>query len=155
MKAIDKNIPILRVLLAVATACSLVALPACSSGSQGDSEASSATAVSEEMPTVPTKTVPEIADMLDDGNVAVIDVRTPEEYVLGHLFGAMNIDFYSDDFSQNLDTLDRDRTYVVYCRCGVRGAKSVAAMQEIGFQDVYNMEGGYLEWEYERQPIER
>ena len=55
----------------------------------------------------------------------MIDVRTPAEFGQGHLENAVNIDFYAPNFRERLDTLERDRTYVVYCKKGARGAKAM------------------------------
>ena len=53
--------------------------------------------------------------------VAILDVRTPQEFAQGHLAGAMNIDSSAPDFEQKLAALDRDKTYLVYCRVGEGG----------------------------------
>ena len=78
---------------------------------------------------------------IEDG-AAVIDVRTPEEFADGHLDGARNIDVSAGDFESRIEELDRDASYVVYCRTGSRAAAAVKTMLDTGFGDVVNG-GGY------------
>ena len=106
-------------------------------------------------PEVPSKTVEAAYEFIQggtDGSVCVIDVRTPEEYDLGHIEGALNIDYYADSFRDEVAKLDKDVAYLVYCRCGTRGAFSTEIMQELGFSEVYNMEEGFLEWQFQQLP---
>ena len=81
-----------------------------------------------------------LARMADGADV--IDVRTPEEFEAGHLDGALNIDFQSDDFTDRVDRLPRRASYVVYCASGNRATGAVEKMRELGFGDVVNG-GGY------------
>lgn len=83
----------------------------------------------------------EAAAAIADG-ASVIDVRTPEEFDAGHLDGARNIDVSADDFESRIAELDRDSSYVVYCRTGSRAAAAVRTMLDAGFEDVVNG-GGY------------
>ena len=76
----------------------------------------------------------------------VLDVRTQEEYGLGHLEGSKLLDFYRKDFSEQLSSLDRSGTYVLYCRSGNRSGKVLAQMKQLGFKEVYHIKGGYLAW---------
>lgn len=75
----------------------------------------------------------------------VIDVRTPGEYDAGHLAETdYLIDFLSDDFDKEIDKLDKNKTYYLYCRSGNRSGKAMKKMLDAGFQEVYNV-GGYEE----------
>jgi rhodanese-related sulfurtransferase len=76
----------------------------------------------------------------------LVDVRTPEELPEGIIGGARNIDFTASDFSQNISVLDKDRPYFVYCKSGKRSASAVAQMKEMGFKDLYTLEGGLINW---------
>ncbi len=76
----------------------------------------------------------------------VIDVRTEEEATEGKLEGAIVIDVRKDDFQDQIDKLKKDDVYLVYCRSGSRSATAVEIMAEKGFDRLYMMEGGYLEW---------
>ncbi len=76
----------------------------------------------------------------------IIDVRTPEEYAEGHLENAVNIDFKAASFSEEVGKLDKSNPYLVYCKSGVRSAKSVTLMKELGFKDVADLNGGITKW---------
>ena len=71
-------------------------------------------------------------------DTVIIDVRTADEYAGGHLDGALNIDVNGGTFEQQVDQLDRDLDYVVYCRSGNRAGTAVSIMQEMGFTSVVN-----------------
>lgn len=74
----------------------------------------------------------------------LLDVRTPEEVQDGIIPGAINFDFYSDSFQSDIGDLDKNRPVYVYCRSGGRSGKAMDMMAKMGFQEVYNLEGGYL-----------
>lgn len=80
-----------------------------------------------------------------DGLV-VIDVRTPEEFAEGHLPNADMIDFYAPDFADRIGDLDRDVPYVIYCRSGSRSGQTRQLMEQLGFSDVVDLDGGVLAW---------
>ena len=73
----------------------------------------------------------------------LIDVRTPEEYGSGHAAPAVNIDYYGDGFRDALDALDRDGTYFLYCRSGSRSSRVLGMMESMGFEEVYDLAGGW------------
>lgn len=82
---------------------------------------------------------------LENRSGVVIDVRTPGEYEAGHLAETdYLIDFLSDDFDKEIENLDKDQTYYLYCRSGNRSGKAMNKMLDAGFQEVYNV-GGYEE----------
>lgn len=83
-----------------------------------------------------------IQENVDNPNFMVLDVRTPEEFETEHLKSAVNIDFYEDDFRTNLDQLDKEGTYLIYCGSGKRGSMTLPIMIELGFVEAYNIEGG-------------
>lgn len=92
--------------------------------------------------------VDEMKEMLQDNHdLLLLDVRTPEEFKEGHLPGARNIDFLSDDFQQKIEELPKDQAVYLYCRSGNRSAKAASLLSEMGFPNTYDVEGGYLEWE--------
>ena len=80
-------------------------------------------------------------------NFVIIDVRTPEEYASGRIEKAINLDYYSETFADELDKLDKDKTYLIYCRSANRSGKALDMMAELGFAEVYNMLGGMVRWE--------
>lgn len=85
----------------------------------------------------------------------VLDVRTAEEYAAGHLAQARNVDYKGDDFRRRVGKLDKSRPYFVYCKAGVRSDKAADIMMELGFRQVYTLEGGIDEWEEEDLPVEK
>jgi rhodanese-related sulfurtransferase len=82
-----------------------------------------------------------------DEKAVILDVRTPEEFELSRIPNSKNIDFYNpQNFMQEIEKLDKDNNYYVYCRTGVRSANSCQLMSELGFKNVYNLVGGIVEW---------
>lgn len=81
----------------------------------------------------------------DDAPI-LIDVRTPKEYSEGHIEGSTMIDYKNSSFDAEISKLDKDQTYLIYCRSGNRSGKAVHKMIGLGFTDVTNMEGGYNAW---------
>ncbi len=86
-------------------------------------------------------------------NFLIIDVRTPEEFADGHIENAINIDFYSDTFSEELNKLDKNKTYLIYCRSANRSGQALDIMSDLDFSEVYNMLGGIIEWKDNGYPI--
>lgn len=78
--------------------------------------------------------------------LVILDVRTPEEFAEGHLEGAEMIDFYRADFADQIADLDPDAPYLVYCRSGNRSGQTVAIMEELGFTNVTDIDGGIVSW---------
>ncbi len=76
----------------------------------------------------------------------ILDVRTPDEFASGHLSGAINIDYEAATFKDDIQKLDKDFTYLVYCRTGVRSAMAQSVMKEAGFKNVTSLIGGITEW---------
>ncbi|MDA7502075.1 rhodanese-like domain-containing protein [Chitinophagales bacterium] len=81
-----------------------------------------------------------------NSNFTILDVRTAEEYLPEHIAGAFNRDFYEPDFELQLDSLDKSRTYLIYCKSGNRSGQTLATMEDLGFQTVYNILGGMNDW---------
>jgi rhodanese-related sulfurtransferase len=86
-------------------------------------------------------------------NFVILDVRTPEEFAAGHIQGALNRDYYSSALKDNLDKMDKTKIYIVYCLTGGRSAAVRDIMQELGFQHIYNMTGGFADWTTQGFPI--
>lgn len=92
-------------------------------------------------------TVNELAQFIKDNpNVQLVDVRTSEEFQAGHLDGAMNMDFYADDFEQRLAALDLNRPTVLYCAKGGRSYKAYLMGKKLEFVQLHDLEGGYTAW---------
>ncbi len=76
----------------------------------------------------------------------IIDVRTPEEYTAGHIPGALNRNYYSPDFKDDINSFTKDKIYLVYCQGGGRSAAAIKVMAELGFKHIINMTGGFTAW---------
>ena len=85
--------------------------------------------------------------------VVVIDVRTPDEFKVGHIAGAKNIDFQGADFAKALGKLDRKQTYLVHCAAGGRSTKSLEVFKKLGFSKVVHLDGGFNAWEAAGKPV--
>lgn len=83
----------------------------------------------------------------------VLDIRTPEEVAAGHLAGSVNIDFYEADFADRIGELDRDASYVVYCRSGNRSGQAMELFESLGFSDVIEIDGGIVAWSAAGLPV--
>jgi rhodanese-related sulfurtransferase len=86
------------------------------------------------------------AEKIAESDVVVLDVRTPEEFNSGHILNAINIDIYNDYFNSDISTLDKSKSYAVYCRSGKRSVDASNEMDSIGFKTTYNLTGGIIEW---------
>ena len=78
---------------------------------------------------------------------------TQEEYESEHIQNSIMIDFYSDSFKNELEKLDKNKTYLIYCRTGRRTGLTIDTMEELGFLQVYNMVGGITQWKINGYPI--
>ncbi len=87
-------------------------------------------------------------------NIQLIDVRTSEEFSAGHLKNAVNIDVLESNFTSEVEKLNLQKPVYLYCRSGKRSAKAAAILKEVGFKQIYDLEGGYLQWEENDLPRE-
>lgn len=86
----------------------------------------------------------------NDDNAVILDVRTSEEVCQGIIPNAMHIDiFKGHEFISKLETLDKNKNYYVYCKMGGRSAQACSIMNQLGFENTYNLIGGIMEWEGE------
>ena len=82
-----------------------------------------------------------------DNDSVIIDVRTPEEFEISRIPDSINIDFNNPVFfMQEIQKLDKNVSYYIYCRTGVRSANSCLLMKELGFDNINNLLGGIVEW---------
>ena len=83
----------------------------------------------------------------NDTNAVMLDVRTSEEFESKRIPRSINIDFYNPEiFMQEVGKLDKDKSYYIYCRTGVRSANSCHLMKDLGFTKTYNLIGGIVDW---------
>ncbi len=85
--------------------------------------------------------------------VAILDVRTLEEFSAGHITGATNLNFYDRDFQAKLQQLDKKQSYLVHCAVGGRSARASTAMKRLGFTSVYDLVGGIKALERANQKV--
>lgn len=76
----------------------------------------------------------------------VFDVRTPSEYVGGHIANAINIDYYSPTFGQQLSALDHNKMYLIHCASGSRSPKARDTMIKQHFREIYHLPTGFSSW---------
>ena len=103
--------------------------------------------------------VPDAYTMIQENqhnsNFVIIDIRLPQEFALGHVAGAINLDKDAPNYRDELNKLNKKKTYLIYfdCSCGGVGWESVNLMKELGFRTVYNMWQGFQEWKDEGLPV--
>lgn len=91
-----------------------------------------------------------ISKLKADTNAVVLDVRTPEEVAQGVIPNAKHIDiFKGQGFIDEVEQLDKTKTYFVYCKAGGRSGQACAVMNQLGFNKTYNLLGGFSEWQGE------
>ena len=77
----------------------------------------------------------------------ILDVRTLEEYNQGHIPNAQLIDIQNaPNFLQELELLNRSKTYLVYCRSGARSSQACMLMKNKGVENCFNLLGGINQW---------
>ncbi|MCG6909262.1 MAG: rhodanese-like domain-containing protein [Deltaproteobacteria bacterium] len=87
-----------------------------------------------------------IAQNRDNPDFMILDIRTPSEFEAGHIAGARMLDFYSQSFVDDFKKLDRNKTYLIYCRSGSRSGRLMQAIDNLGFKKIFNMERGLKDW---------
>lgn len=96
---------------------------------------------------------PEFEKEIKTDSVQLLDVRTPQEYAEGHIYGALNINVQSDDFKElALRKLSKDSTVLVYCRSGRRSLDAAEKLTKLGYK-VVNLKGGIIEWREDGLPV--
>lgn len=87
----------------------------------------------------------------ETASVQLIDVRTAEEFAEGTIGTAVNIDFFGENFKEEMGKLDLERPVFVFCAKGGRSGKASAICKELGFKTIYDLDGGYTAWrQYEK-----
>jgi phage shock protein E len=100
---------------------------------------------------VPAKEFEELIKRKENG--ILLDVRTAKEVAEEHLANSVNIDFFGDDFKEELAKLDKSKPVMVYCHSGRRSGKTVEILKELGFKEIYNLETGIVGWEEAGLPV--
>ncbi|MBS9774772.1 MAG: thioredoxin [Tenacibaculum sp.] len=97
--------------------------------------------------------VAEFKKIIDSGNAILLDVRTPKEVASGRIEGSSTINFYSDEFIDKINLINKSKAIAVYCRSGRRSVMAAKVLQKNGFNKIYNLEGGIKAWEHEGLPL--
>ena len=79
-------------------------------------------------------------------NPQLLDVRTPEEYSTEHIGSAVNVNWNGDNFVADASKYDKSKPIFVYCKVGGRSAKAADKLAELGFKEIYNLDGGIMKW---------
>ena len=74
-------------------------------------------------------------------------MRTADEFAAGHIPDAVNLDYYSATFEQDLLALEGSKSYLIYCRSGKRLSGATVMMQALGFTGICDLEGGFQAWQ--------
>ncbi len=90
--------------------------------------------------------------MKNNPQFIIVDVRTPVEFISKHIEKAINIDYRSYNFKEDVSLLDKNKTYILYCRSGNRSGKALKKLEEWRFTKVYNVVGGMIKWVAEGKP---
>src|SRR5688572_26712963 len=98
---------------------------------------------------------PAFNKLIATGNYILVDLRTPAEISKkGKIAGAKEIDFLAIDSENQIEALDRDKMYLLYCAGGGRSSECASLMEEKGFKKVINLEGGFDLWVKRGFPVE-
>ena len=88
-----------------------------------------------------------VSQLQEDENAIILDVRTEDEWNDGIIENAINIDIHQGQlFINEIEALDKNKNYYVYCRSGARSAKACEIMNELGIENAFNLTGGILAW---------
>lgn len=83
----------------------------------------------------------------------ILDIRTPEEIAEGHIEGATFINWTGGNFEEEVNKLNKKKTYYVYCRSAKRTIPATEKMKELGFTKIYMLEGGLNNWVESGKPV--
>lgn len=85
-------------------------------------------------------------EAINSGKEQLVDVRTPKEFKAGHIKKSKNIDFFDPSFETQFEKLDKQKPLYIYCRSGNRSRKAANKLVAMGFTEIYDLKGGYLNW---------
>ncbi|TYB79151.1 rhodanese-like domain-containing protein [Bizionia myxarmorum] len=88
----------------------------------------------------------EFKTQIGKGNIQLVDVRTPNEFGSGHIKNAKNIDAFAGSFSEKISKLNKEKPVYLYCRSGARSKQASNKLAGMGFTEIYDLKGGYLNW---------
>lgn len=94
-------------------------------------------------------------ELVDTGKGIILDVRTPEEIEQGHIANASTINFYDEKFVAKINLIPKDKEVYVYCKAGGRSSQAAQILKQNGFNKIYNLDGGFMQWEKNNFPVEK
>lgn len=83
----------------------------------------------------------------------LLDVRTQNEFKNGHIANSGQLNFYSFNFKKDLLMLPQDEPIYLYCNTGWRSEKAAKTLVENGYKNVFNLEHGIMDWEFQNLPV--
>jgi rhodanese-related sulfurtransferase len=93
----------------------------------------------------------EMLDIIEQEDVQLVDVRTPQEYNEGHIVNSQNIDYSSPNFDEEVKQLDKTKPVILYCKSGGRSADCAKKLKEAGFKKIYDLDGGISKWQHSEE----
>jgi rhodanese-related sulfurtransferase len=92
--------------------------------------------------------------ILNDTDIIILDVRTPEEINAGYIPNSTFIDYYDKNFENKINLIDRSKKIYTLCKSGGRSVKAAGILSKNGFRNVYNLEGGFMRWKANKMPYD-
>ena len=86
-----------------------------------------------------------MSEILDRESTVLIDVRTADEFNSFRIKNSINIDYYSKVFLDSISLFKDKKNIILYCRSGRRSYYAAKLLQQKGFNNIYNLEGGVLQ----------
>ncbi len=93
----------------------------------------------------------QVAQLISEGGIQLIDVRQPHEHQAGHIEGSRLIELA--ELPGLVESIDPTVPVILYCRSGGRSGMATDALSAAGY-DAHNMTGGMLEWHAAGLPME-
>lgn len=93
--------------------------------------------------------------IINQAHVQIIDVRTPDEYAQGYIEKSQLIDFNGEDFEIEIEKLNKNKPVAVYCHSGGRSNQAFEMMKEMGFRQIYELQGGIVAWQQNGKQINK
>ena len=87
-------------------------------------------------------------------DATILDVRTAGEFSEGHLENALNIDWNESDFDQKIEKINKKTTIFVYCQSGGRSSSAVSHLHDLGYKNIFELDGGISSWQTEGLPVQ-
>ena len=125
----------------------LLTILACGNGEHKENGSHAEATEQTAQATVKNVDAQEFKSLVEKGEGIVLDVRTPQETAEGIIPNAVTIDFYAPDFKDQVSKLDKNKAVYVYCRSGGRSSNAAQILKDLGFKEIYNLNGGITAWQ--------